>query len=122
MKKLFALIALAAVMCCCNNNNNNNNQQPTKTDQPNKNKQEEVVQKSNKEMYPEKFEGIYIVERALSYLTDIPEPKTVKSVAVIDDNVAKIKFNYLEGDHEVVLKFDNGDWLLGEIDGASPNR
>lgn len=121
MKKLFALIALAAVMCCCNNNNNNN-QQPTKTDQPNKNKQEEVVQKSNKEMYPEKFEGIYIVERALSYLTDIPEPKTVKSVAVINDNVAKVKFNYLEGDHEVVLKFDNGDWLLGEIDGASPNR
>ena len=119
MKKLFALIGLSLLMCCCNNNNN---QQPTKTDQTEKSPKEEVVQKSNKEMYPEKFEGIYIVEHALSYLTDIPEPKTVKSAAIINDNTAKIKFNYLNGDHDVVLKFDNGDWVLGEIDGVSSNR
>ena len=109
MKKVFALIALAIVMCCCNNN------QPQKNEKPEKTSQEVTVEKSYQEQYPEKFTGIYIVEHALGFLVDVPEPKTVESVAIVDGNIAKVKIKHLDTSHEVIMKFDNGEWVLGEI-------
>ena len=119
MKKVLALVALALVMCCCNNNNNQNS---SKNEEPVKTEQKAAPEKSPQELYPEKFQGVYIVEKALSFLVDIPDPKTFKSLAIIDGNVAKLKINYLDNDHNLVMKFDEGDWVLAEIDGASPNE
>lgn len=117
-------MALALIMCCCNNES-----QSQKTEKPNKTEQkserkavQEAPVKSNRELYPEKYEGVYIVERTLGFLADKPDPKIVKSVAIINENTAKLKINYLDGDHDVVMKFDNGDWVLGEIDGSAPNQ
>ena len=110
-------MALALMMCCCNNE-----KQPQKTEEPVKTTQEVAPAKSNQELYPEKFQGVYVVEKALSFLVDVPEPKTLKSLAIVNGNTAKLKMNYLDGDHDIVMKFDKGDWFLSEIDGSAPNQ
>lgn len=112
MKKVFTLIVLALVMCCCNNN------QPQKTNESEKSKQEIAPVKSNQELYPEKFTGAYITQFVQNMLTDVEGSKTLKSLAIIDGNVAKAKVYYLDSDHNLLLKFDNGEWILCEIDGV----
>ena len=109
MKKALFLFVLALMLCQCGN------QQPKNNDTP------EVVApvKSNKETCPEKFKGAYIMEKAQSVLEDVTEPKEVKSIGVIGDSLAKVRINYLNNDHSMVLKFVNGDWVLSELDGVA---
>ena len=94
MKKTFALLMLALVMCCCGH-------QTPKVEAP---------AKTNKEIYPEKFTAAYITQRAQSLIDDVSEPKMVKSLAIVNENIAKIKINYLNNDHDLVLKFVDGEW------------
>ncbi len=116
MKKVFALLILALVMCCCHNN------QPQKTEKPVNTPQETTSVKTNKEQYPDKFTGMHIIECAQNFLNRVPGAKMVKTVAIIDDSIAKVKLNYNESDHELVMKFVDGDWVLVEIDGVAPNN
>ena len=101
MKNTFALLILALVMCCCG------------TSTP----KAEAPTKTNKEVYPEKFTAAYITQRAQNLIVDVSEQKTVKSLAIVNENIAKIKINYFNTDHDLVLKFVDGDWVVDELDG-----
>lgn len=45
-------------------------------------------------------------------------PKTVKSLAVMNESVAKVKMNYIHNDHDMTLVFVDGDWVIDDFDGT----
>lgn len=104
MKKIFALVMLVFLMCCCSNQSQN---KPVKL---------------NREVYPEKFTGAYLNQRAQNLVESVEAEKTVKTLGIINDSIAKIKINYLGGDHHMILVFDEGEWVLDELDGVKSAR
>lgn len=45
-------------------------------------------------------------------------PKTILETKVLDDNSAMVKMNYIHVDHEMLLNFVNGEWVIADFDGT----
>ena len=44
--------------------------------------------------------------------------KTIRDVVVIDDYNAWVQMDYLELEHDIVMHFENGDWVISNFDGT----
>ncbi len=107
------MVVLALLMCCCGHQN---------ADKASKSEKKNNTEQLNKERFPEKFTGAYFIQKAQSVIADVPEPKVVQSVGVVDGNTATVRINYLESDHVMVFKFVDEDWELYTLDGVEPSR
>ena len=45
-------------------------------------------------------------------------PKTILDLKVLDDDSAWVKMNYIHQDHDMVLHFEDGDWVIADFDGT----
>jgi len=45
-------------------------------------------------------------------------PKTILETKVLGDDSAMVKMNYIHNDHEMLLNFVNGDWVIADFDGT----
>lgn len=113
MRKIIAMLVLALLICSCGNRN---------ADQTSKSKKKDNTEQSNKDRFPEKFTGAYFIQKAQSVIADVPEPKVVQSVGVVDGNTATVKINYLGADHVMVFKFVDEDWVLYTLDGVEQSK
>lgn len=70
------------------------------------------------------FEGIGPEEFLYYFMTGNGDcecsshPKTIHDIKVLDDDSAWVKMNYIHQDHEMVLHFEDGDWVIADFDGT----
>lgn len=70
------------------------------------------------------FEGIGPEEFLYYFMTGnggcecTSHPKTILSTKVSDDDSALVKMNYLHEDHDMLLHFENGKWVIADFDGT----
>ena len=45
-------------------------------------------------------------------------PKTILDFKLLEDDSAWVKMNYIHQDHEMLLHFENGEWVIADFDGT----
>ena len=45
-------------------------------------------------------------------------PKTILDFKLLEDDIAWVKMNYIHQDHEMLLHFEDGEWVIADFDGT----